>query len=478
MSLFSFIKFKFNKDGIVMWLRRLAGLVMILTYLMAVIFTVRLNILPAKYLVPIIVASGLAESLLAYLCFRSKISKLGIVITIFAATLMTFCSILVLQYGSLTTSFLDKIQNGSYTYIEYSVVAKKDQHIKLNSNQGYSVGLYGQDINSIAVKERVDRLTKVDFKSYDNITNQVVSLETNESNMLVLSSSSIDLIKDSYSDFYQNIEVLATFKIKASQAKNTSKVDVLNSFIVYISGIDSYGAINTVSRSDVNILAIVNPKAHKILLVNTPRDYYVQLHGTTGFKDKLTHAGTYGIDMSIATLEDLYGVNIDYFVRVNFSSLVDIVDKLGGVSVSSNYTFSSNGCSFTRGTNNLNGKQALAFSRARYNFASGDRTRGENQQLVIEAIINKLNSPSTLLNYQSILASIQPAIQTDIDSGDITKLAKNQLEAMAKWTVESTAVDGSDSRNYTYSMGNIKLYVMEPNQVSIDTAKAKIKANY
>ena len=260
-----------------------------------------------------------------------------------------------------------------------------------------------------------------------------------------------------------------------NHTNNIVKVDTAKPFVLYISGIDTYGDISTVSRSDVNIMVVVNPRTHQILLVSTPRDYYVQLHGTTGIRDKLTHSGIYGIDMSVKTMEDLYGTPINYYMRINFSSLTKIIDTLGGVDVNSQYQFTAGGYSFNVGINHLNGKQALAFSRERHSFEEGDRTRGSNQELVIEAIIAKMNDSQTIFNYQQILTSLQNTIQTDMGSDSIMALVKNQLDSMSKWSVESISVNGADSHNYTYSMGNVMLYVMEPDVDSLNFAKIKIQ---
>jgi LCP family protein required for cell wall assembly len=271
------------------------------------------------------------------------------------------------------------------------------------------------------------------------------------------------------------LDEIASVTNQNSSQIDPPKLDETKPFVVYISGIDTYGEIDTVSRSDVNILAVVNPESRKVLLVNTPRDYYVQLHGTTGLRDKLTHSGVYGIDKSVKTMEDLYATPISYYLRINFTSLVDTVDVLGGVDVNSAYSFRVGGDGFAVGYNHLDGKKALAFARDRYSFEDGDRVRGQNQQRVIEAIISKLSSYSSLLNYPQILASLQGSFQTNMASNDITKLIKYQLNDMKKWQVESISVNGTDSHNYTYSMPTAMLYVMEPDKASVEAAKAKIR---
>jgi len=254
------------------------------------------------------------------------------------------------------------------------------------------------------------------------------------------------------------------------QAEDAKEVAVTKPFIVYVSGIDTYGEIDTVSRSDVNMLIVVNPQTNRVLLVNTPRDYYVQLHGTTGDKDKLTHAGTYGIEMSRKTLEDLYGVPIDAYVRVNFSSLVAIIDALGGVDVYSDYDFKE----FHTGYNRVNGEQALEFARERYSFSEGDRQRGKNQQHVIEAIITKMNDPKNMLNYRKILNATAGAVQTNMGGDSLAKLVNHQLDTMHPWKVTSISVDGTGAMLPTYSAGAQPLYVMVPDEQTVDVAKKAI----
>ena len=273
--------------------------------------------------------------------------------------------------------------------------------------------------------------------------------------------------------FDSTFTIIGTFTIRVpSSTAAPSQVNANQPFAVYISGIDTYGNISTVSRSDVNILAIVDPAKRHLVLINTPRDYYVQLHGTIGSKDKLTHAGIYGVDMSRQTLEDLYDIDIPYYIRVNFSSLMAIVDTIGGVSVYSDYAFGQ----FHVGRNELNGKQALQFSRERYSFTEGDRQRGRNQQRVIEAIVAKLSSPSVLVNYSSILSTTQSALQTNLPPQLITSLVNTQLASPKQWVTRSISVDGTGSMSPTYSMGAQPLYVMVPNEASLEQARQEAKS--
>lgn len=256
------------------------------------------------------------------------------------------------------------------------------------------------------------------------------------------------------------------------------EVDISNAFNIYISGIDVAGSISKNSRSDVNIIMTVNPDTKQILLTSTPRDFYVEIPGVSGgAKDKLTHAGVYGVDASMRTLEQLYGVDISYYARVNFTSVISIVDALGGVEVESAQAFrTKSGHSFSEGTNYLNGEQALAFARERKSFAAGDRQRGKNQEAVIEAILNKMMSPAMLRNANQIIESVSHCVETNMLRDEMTELINMQLDDPAVWDIESQAADGKGSSAACYSSGSQKLYVMIPDDMIVEECKQKIQA--
>ena len=243
-------------------------------------------------------------------------------------------------------------------------------------------------------------------------------------------------------------------------------------FSLYISGIDVYGDMMTKSQSDVNIIMTVNPNTHEILLTSIPRDYYVQLHGTTGRKDKLTHAAYYGINMSVTTLEDLLNTKINHYFRVNFDAVIKVVDAIGGIDVYSDKAFRSTTMSsiyINEGWNHLNGKEALAFSRERKSYATGDRHRGENQQNVIKAMVNKVtSSPALLTNYNEIMNILTGSFQTDIETKEMSDLIKFQLDKMPSWNIKTYNLNGTDSENLTYSLGSLVRYVMEPDMKTVE----------
>lgn len=254
-------------------------------------------------------------------------------------------------------------------------------------------------------------------------------------------------------------------------------------FVVYLSGVDTRGDLTDNARSDVNILAAVNPLTKRVALVNTPRDYYVDLAGTDS-KDKLTHAGLYGVETSMETLGNLYGVPVDHYVRINFAGFIDIVDALGGIDVYSDYTFTSVGSpgyydptDFVEGWNHLDGAAALAFARERHAFATGDIQRGINQMKVIEAMLNKIKSPAILTSYSRLLAAVSDNFVTSLSSNQITALVRMQLSDFAVWDIENYSVTGSSSSStHCYSAQGQKLYVMMPDEESVAGAQALIQS--
>ena len=252
-------------------------------------------------------------------------------------------------------------------------------------------------------------------------------------------------------------------------------------FVVYLSGVDNRGELTEKARSDVNILAVVNPKTKRVALINTPRDYYVDLAGTDS-KDKLTHAGLYGVETSMATLGNLYGVNVEHYIRINFAGFINIIDAIGGVDVYSDQAFTSVGSpgyydptTFAEGWNHLDGKSALAFARERHAFASGDIQRGINQMKVIDAMVNKLKSPALLMGFSKLMDAAADCFVTSLSQDQITALVRMQLSDLASWDIQSCSVTGTSGKSSKcYSAKGQSLYVMKPDENSVNEAKALI----
>lgn len=248
-----------------------------------------------------------------------------------------------------------------------------------------------------------------------------------------------------------------------------------DSFLVYLSGVDTYDGMEEEPRSDVNILAAVNTETKKILLISTPRDSYLEFSVTEGTKDKLTHAGVYGTDVSINALEQLYKVKVDYYLQMNFSGFVRIVDALGGIDVYSDYAFTTNeNETFQQGYNWLTGERALAFARERYSFAEGDFQRAKNQMEIVRAVIQRAASPAMLLNYNTVMEAIEGSVTVSIPEDRVRELVKMQLSDHAQWEVEFYTVQGEGRYAETFSIPGEEVYVVDLDPASIETARQKL----
>ena len=252
-------------------------------------------------------------------------------------------------------------------------------------------------------------------------------------------------------------------------------------FVVYLSGVDNRGDLTEKARSDVNILAVVNPTTKQAALINTPRDYYVDLAGTDS-KDKLTHAGLYGVETSMATLGNLYGVNVEHYLRINFAGFINIIDAIGGVDVYSDQAFTSVGSpgyydptTFAEGWNHLDGKSALAFARERHAFKTGDIQRGINQMKVIDAMMNKIKSPTVLMSFSKLMDAVSDCFVTSLSQEQISALVRMQLASLSDWDIQSYTVTGTGGKSsQCYSAKGQSLYVMKPDENSVNQAKELI----
>ena len=391
----------------------------------------------------------------------------------------------VLSYAVLSQArnTLDEIQPPAQPTVGYAVIALLRHADGLDSVADQPVGGMTTDPNLDQARTTLAESVTTQQHDFDDLMQATDALQAGDIEALLLPESYLSIYPEARPDFVGQYKILHRFTIVARAGPTPSAGATTappsapsDAFIVYISGIDQYGSITGAGRSDVNILVVVNPTTGQILLVTTPRDFYVQLRGTTGLKDKLTHAGVYGIDKSVGTLEDLYGVPIDYYLRINFDTVINLVDLVGGIDVDSDYSFSAGGYSFHQGVNHLGGTQALAFSRERHAFAGGDRVRGENQERVIEALIKRMSEPSQLVRFSSILSTMSTGLQTSMPTEKMMALVNQQLSSGRSWNVDRTSVTGSDASLPTYTYGSQNLYVMIPDQATVDAAKARIAA--
>ncbi|HFI0176483.1 TPA: LCP family protein [Streptococcus suis] len=305
------------------------------------------------------------------------------------------------------------------------------------------------------------------------------SMMNGETQAMVFNGVFTNILESEDPDFSNKVRKLYTFKV-TKQVETTVEQASGDSFNIYISGIDTYGPISSVSRSDVNIIMTVNRATHKILLTTTPRDSYVAIaDGGQNQYDKLTHAGIYGVDASVHTLENLYGIDISNYVRLNFTSFLQLIDLVGGIDVYNDQEFTGlyKGYHFPQGDIHLDADHALGFVRERYSLANGDNDRGKNQEKVITALINKLSAPENLKNYQAILSGLEGSIQTDLSLETIMSLVNTQLESGTQFTVESQALTGSGRMDLpSYAMPSSQLYMMEIDQNSLTNVKSAIQS--
>lgn len=453
--------------------------IFLLLYFVSMIILVKVNILPTKFLLGITIFLAAISGTFFYLqLFKELKNKTRIIINVISVIF-----IIVLSLGSIYclqfNKFLNTVTSSDYETKNYSIIVLKDSTFnELTDLDNTAIGyVSNEDTDPTLIKNELDKHITYTLAAYDDVGTLKDGLLNKDIPSIIVEDSQKAIIEEESPDFFDKAKVIYTFGVKTSVESISKDAQVsAEPFNIYISGIDTYGDISTVSRSDVNIIATINPNTHQILLTNIPRDSYVQLHGTKGYKDKLTHAGIYGVDMSIKTIEDLLNIDINYYFKVNFSSVESIVDAIGGITAYSKYSFTSyiGNYHFNAGFNNMNGEQALAFARERKSFQQGDIMRGQNQQAVIEAILRKATSPSIITKYSSLLNILSNKFQTNMPIDKITELIKYQISESPKWTVTSITLDGTGSNEYTYSYSAQKLSVVILNQASVTSAKEKI----
>lgn len=443
-----------------------------------------LSVLPLRFLLPAVAIICLLDVVLGYFTFKKIPQKTPRIICIVVEIFLTIVFSFIFFYLNHTMNFFDTIRASEYQIEEYQVVVPSTSPITtLEELKDHTIATY--DDTSENYKKAFEELTnKIELKNVyiENINDAIKSLQDNSVDSLFIKTSLIGILTEIFPDFkVSNLRILDTITIKTPiDAISTSDIDVTQKpFNIFISGIDTEGDISTVSRSDVNMIVTVNPHTHTILLTSIPRDYYVQLHGTHELKDKLTHAGLYGINMSVKTVEDLFNIKIDFYVRVNFDSTISLIDAIGGIEVTPDATFTTNArpyCYFEEGvTTHADGACALAYARERKVYGTGDLHRIQNQQEVLTAIIDKLTSSKTILTeYTRILSSMVGSLETNIPSNQFYKLINMQLDSMPNWKIERISVTGDDDLLPTYTFPNQNLFVFIPDSNSVLEASTKI----
>ena len=434
-----------------------------------------LNVLPIKYLVLIF---GLLAFLNAFALgsqYTRSAHMVGKVDCIFMIILLLVGNIYLIRANSTLLSITDN----DYKIDRIAIVVLKDDPAQtLKDAADYTFGaqyITGSDKVEQAIAEVSEEIGQdLYYTTYDDVFVMAQALYNGEVDALIYNAAYNDSLAEHYPAFAEDTRELDYIEIKTKlEKKQGDKKNVTKEpFTVFISGIDTEGSIATTSRSDVNMLVTVNPETKQVLMTSIPRDYYVELPGVSGgSRDKLTHAGLYGVECSMDTLEQVFGVEVDYYARVNFTTLRDMVNALGGVDIESRYEFTTiSGEYFVEGMNyDVDGSAALAFARERYNLPNGDNDRVVNQQIVLKAIINKCISPAILTGYMGIMDSLSDSFETSLSQSQISSLVRMQLNDGASWQIMSSSVNGYNSEDYCYSSGDVLLYVMEPNYDSVNT---------
>lgn len=466
------------------------GLIFAISSIIFIFKVLTFGLLPAKFFYLLFGVLLILNLLYFFLTLRKKAGKIiRIILGILAILFSVGLFLGGLKIDGLN-GFLDKNFNDDKKYAIYNVIISKDSSKKsLNDLVGAELFTFEESLPEVSDAD-LTSATKTSIKNSSLVFKN--DIETVMSRPLKSTSSASVINNGTFESYlaanegYEakikiigeiKVEIKAVEKPKDDASKNLAK----KPFLLYISGIDTRtGTMPSRSLSDVNILAAINPAIKKILLVNIPRDSYVLVHGDSGLRDKLTHAGSRGgLQLSTATIEDLFGLKIDRNIRVNFNFVTKLVDSIGGITVTNdlNRTLTLEGCTYKPGDNAVDGKCALRFARERKSYDSGDRHRGENQQQIITRIINKISSnKSIILGYEKILSAIDGSFESNLTSENITSLVRLQLDEMSPWQVESYNVNGSGRLTKTHSYPNQNLYVMDIDQTTLSTAKTKLEA--
>lgn len=408
-------------------------------------------------------------------------------------TVLAVIMIAILAFGGFyinkTRSAISNISGETTEVTQMAVYVKSDDAAdSVEATAGYTYGILSsldrENTDGAVAHLNSEFGTEVQTKEYAGLTELADGILNGEVNAMLLNSGYLSVYEDmdGYTDFSTKIKEVGTVDVESTiqSAEESTPIEPITTanggkvYTIYLSGIDTRGEMTAKSRSDVNIIATVNTDTHEILLVSTPRDYFVPLSISGGAPDKLTHAGIYGIDVCMDTLGMLYDIDINYYFRINFGGFVKVIDALGGITVNSDYDFDSKnilGYHFNKGENYVNGEQALIFARERYAFQEGDRQRGKNQMEVIRGVVKKALSPEILTSYSSILSSLDGCFGTNITYEEIAQILQQQLTNGGDWTIVSYSVNGTGATEKPYSMSQ-KAYVMVPDYNTVDKAKS------
>ena len=470
-------KLKLKKSVI---FKSLAIIISIMSIYIFIMF-LKLNVLPFLYLL-LLFLFLLAIDIGLYLLLSKKKPIFRIIGTI--CTIFFFVLYFVgIEFQTVTLDFLHQFAFLNIQTEHYQVIVKNTSEMaSLNDLDNKSIAYVKNREGASKAYKQLEK-ENVKKEEVDGVGALVRSFLQDEIDVILLESSEEELYNEMSQEFKENHKVLETVSVEVQKNDFSKDVAITKQpFSVYVTGVDTYDAISSVARSDVNMVITVNPVTHKILLTSIPRDYYVPIAGSSSeLNDKLTHAGLEGVDVSIKTIENLLDMDINYYIKFNFTSLIQIVDALGGIDVDSPFAFTADYeedthiyYEFQKGMNHLNGKQALAYVRERYGLREGDVARAKHQQQVVEAVVNKLTTTTILTKYGELLGSMEGNFTTNFDFDSITGFVKMQLNDMPSWSVETQVLTGADASRKTASMPDLYSSVMIPDEEQLENAKGKI----
>lgn len=464
------------------WFFRTIAILSIIIFIVFGIMLYVLDMIPFKYLIIFYIVFGLLYLYLFITSFPKKIkNKFRISSCVFLILFGTIFGIGI-KYLNDTMDFVGVISKDLFQKEVYYVMTLDDSKYKnIKDLDGKSIGIYSSKNGEEAIK-LLDKKIKSTSKEYKNVVELFEDLQDNKIDAVLINESTKNLLDTDLADMELKLKEIYKVYVSIEKTDIVKVVDITKKpFNIYVAGGDAYGSIDNVTNTDVNMIITVDPVNRKVLLTSIPRDYYVNLpsFGDDAY-DKLTHAGYYGIEESVKAIENLLDIDINYYVKVNFSTIEGVIDAIKGVDVYSDYSF--NECAygiyhFNKGMNHLNGKQALAFARERKSFSDGDIQRVKNQQKVLTAIIDKVTSSTTLVtNFSQILDSVGNSFSTNMETKSINRFIKMQLNDMRGWSIESQNLVGTDlyTYTYTYTYPNLQLYVMKQDENSIAMSKNKI----
>lgn len=454
--------------------------------LLALLF--KLGVIPTLYMIILTVILAVLCLLMYFFMKPSKGKHAGNARQAVGKIVSLLLSIVLLVgsfYVAKGSSILDKITGADKKTIHYAIIVLKDSNIDelsdiKNESIEYNLQYDEQkDMNQIIsqAKNKDSSIQYVELK--DDYSKLADDLYSNKVHAILVNTAYNGMFEEAHANFVSETKEIWSYEVDSKVKDFAKEVDVAKEpFSIYISGIDTYGKVSTVSRSDVNMIVTVNPNTKQILMSSIPRDYYVTL-ANKGRKDKLTHSGLAGPENTVKTMENFLGIDINYYARVNFTSLITMVDALGGIELESDaaFTAEAGGYNFKKGVQHVNGEQALAFARERHAFGGGDGTRVKHQQDVLMAMLKKMMSPAIITNYTSVLNSIAGCFETNMSSSNITDLIQMQISDMASWTFIQKQFDGNGVMQTGGAyMPNNKLYYMIPDSHSVNENVNAIKA--